>query len=216
LRISVDIDGPEIGERLQITFDTGATFTTLDRVTVDALGLAISADSPRIKLRTANGEIEAPLVLVDAFWLGDATVEWVTVAVCDSCANSPSVGLLGLNVAQRFFVSLNHDRKRIELRPRRNTADHKLDVGQWLKVRSRATRSWDGRVEVTVTGRNRARQGIERAVVDLDCGDAGFAIQLDEIGPGESVTTTISLPRGTDCRQQRISLSRAHWRLDRF
>jgi hypothetical protein len=216
LRISVDIDGPEVGERFPIIFDTGATFTTLDRATVDGLGLAITSDSPRVKLRTANGEIEAPLVLADAIWLGDKPVEWVTIAVCDSCANPPAVGLLGLNVTQRFGVSLNHDRKRIELRARRGADDRKLDVGQWLQIRSRAIRRWDGSVEVEVTGHNRARQGIEQAVVDLDCGGDGFAIQLDDIEPGASAVTTISLPRGTDCSQQAISLSRAHWRLDRF
>lgn len=216
LRVGVDIDGPDIGEQLQMIFDTGATFTTLDRASLERIGIAVTPDAPRITLRTANGEIEAPLVLVDAVWLGDEPVEWVTVAVCDSCANPPIAGLLGLNVTGRFRVSIDHDRRRIELVPRRPSGDRSLDVGQWLELRSRATRDWLGEVEVTLTATNRSRRPIAEAVVDLSCGRQTFAVQIDDIPARGQRGTEIALPRGTDCSTQTIAVSRGRWLLDRF
>jgi clan AA aspartic protease (TIGR02281 family) len=216
LRIKVDVDGPHLGEQIEMVFDTGATFTTLDEATVDALGIDWPADAPRVTLQTANGKIDAPLVLVDAFWLGDEVVEWVTVAVCDSCTSPPAAGLLGLNVSRQFHVSLDYDQKRIELRGRRRVRDRQLDVGQWLEIRAEARRHWNGAVNVAVTGRNRARQAVETAVVEVDCGGEGFAVQLDRIPARGERQTEFALPRGTDCRQLRVGLARAQWLLDRF
>lgn len=216
LRIKVDIDGPRLGEQLELIFDTGATITTLDEQTVRSLGVDLPANAPRVTLQTANGRIEAPLVLVDAIWLGAEPVEWVTIAVCDSCASPPAAGLLGLNVSRQFHVSLDYDRKRIELRGRRSVRDRQLDISQWLEIRSQARRSWNGLVEIDVTGRNLARQEIDKAVVEVDCDGEAFAVQLDNIPARGERETAFSLPRGTDCKQLRVSLARAQWRLDRF
>jgi len=216
LRIEVEIDGPEIGEAFTMIFDTGATFTTLDRASLDAIGIFLQPDAPRVTLQTANGKIEADLVLVDAVWLGGSPVEWVTVAVCDSCVHPPAVGLLGLNVSQRFQVSLDHERKSIGLKRRTSGDDRSLDIRNWLKVRSEARESWDGTVETELTAFNDSRREIRTAVLDLECGDAAFAIQLENVPPHGQATARANLPRGTDCREQRLELSRAYWNLDRF
>lgn len=216
LRVRVDVDGPVVGERVEMIFDTGATFTTLDHATLDRLGVPVERDAPRITLRTANGPIEAPLVLVDAVWLDDEPIEWVTVAVCDSCVSPPAVGLLGLNVTQRFHVSLDHDRRRIELAPRQRGGNRALDVRQWLSIRSVATRQWTGSIDVSLTASNRSHRPIEHAVVDLSCGGQTVAVQIDAIPARGERATAITLPRGTDCSEQRIEVSRATWVLDRF
>ena len=75
-------------------------------------------------------------------------VEWVTMAVCESCASPPSAGLLGLNVSQRFHVSINHDRQAIALERRRGTDDRSLDIRNWIQIRSEAQESWNGSVHV--------------------------------------------------------------------
>ncbi len=216
LRIAVDIDGPTTGEQFKMLFDTGATFSTLDARTLERVGVRVPADAPVVTLRTANGEIEAPLVLVDAVWLGGAATEWVTVAVCDSCATPESSGLLGLNVSRRFRVALDHDRRRIELHPRRQSDDRSLDITPWISLRSEAMRYWDGAVELELTATSRATQEIDRTIVDVSCSGKAFAVQLDGIPALGTATTRVSLPRGTDCSQQRLDLSAAYWRLDRF
>ena len=216
LRIEVEVDGPEIGEAFTMVFDTGATFTTLDTASLRAIGINVEPDSPRVTLQTANGAIEADLVLVDAVWLGGSPVEWVTVAVCDHCVQEPAVGLLGLNVSQRFQVSLDHDRKVIELERRTSGDERSLDIRNWLRVRSSARENWDGSVEVELTAFNYSRREIRTAVLDLECGDAAFAIQLENVPPHGQSTARADLPRGTDCQEQRLELSRAYWSLDRF
>lgn len=216
LRIDADIDGPELGERFNMILDTGATFSTLSRQALSRVGISVAPDAPWVELQTAGGRIEAPLVLVDAVWLGNFQVEWITVAVCEDCSSPPVAGLLGLNVLQRFRVAIDHDRRRIELHRREHDFDRRLDIGHWLDVESRITRSWNGRVEVELQGRNRARQAIRTAVIDLDCSGEGFAIELGPIPAGGEASTRAELPRGTDCRQQKLTLSRAHWVEDRF
>jgi hypothetical protein len=217
LRIPVDADGPDIGETFEMIFDTGATFTTLSHAALAALDFQIDPDAPWASLRTANGMIRAPLVLIDAFWLGGAVVEWITVAVCDSCANPPAVGLLGLNVSRQFRVSLDHDLRQIELSPRERRVDRLSDVDPWLAIESQAIQHWTGAVDLELTGRNRSHREIEFAVINLDCNGDGFAIQLDRIPAHGERTTTLSLPRGTRCGgQSSIALARARWRLDRF
>ena len=216
LRIEVEVDGPEIGEAFTMVFDTGATFTTLDSTSLRTIGIGVEPDSPRVTLQTANGAIEADLVLVDAIWLGEAPVEWVTVAVCDSCVQEQAVGLLGLNVSQRFQVSLDHERKIIDLERRTSGDDRSLDIRNWLRVRSNARENWDGSVEAELTAFNYSRREIRAAVLDLECGDAAFAIQLENVPRHGQSTARADLPRGTDCREQRLELSRAYWSLDRF
>ena len=216
LHVSVDIDGPHSGERFDMIFDTGATYTTLSHDVIEQLEIPIPSDTPWVTLRTANGKIRAPLVLVDAIWLGEGVVEWVTVAVCDGCAEPPSAGLLGLNVSREFRVALDHDARRIELRPLRYGTNRQLDISQWLEIRSSAARSRDGSIRVELTGQNRSRRAIESAVVELDCGGRGFAVQLDRIPAHGEAITEIPLPPGTDCRRPSVRLSSGSWLLDRF
>lgn len=98
--IPAHTDGPNFGDELNFVFDTGATLTTLSQNALRVLGITVPADAPIVTLRTAAGELEAKLVLVDAIWLDEELVEWVTVAVCEYCANDATDGLLGLNVSR--------------------------------------------------------------------------------------------------------------------
>jgi hypothetical protein len=216
LRVGVEIDGPDVGEAFTMIFDTGATFTTLNYASLRAIGVPVESDAPHVTLQTANGPIEADLVLVDAIWLGAAPVEWVTVAVCDGCANPPAVGLLGLNVSRRFQVSLDHDRQSIRLGRRQGGDNRALDIQNWLRIRSEIREDWNGGVRLKLTAMNDSRREIESAVIELECSTSGFAIQLDSIPAKGEATTELVLPRGTDCRQPAFDLSRGSWSYDRF
>ena len=77
LLVTVAVDGEELTSDLEMIFDTGATFTTLSWAAMDTLEIHVPRDAPMAKLQTANGQIEAPLALVDAVWLGEEVVEWV-------------------------------------------------------------------------------------------------------------------------------------------
>ncbi|MAI80338.1 MAG: hypothetical protein CL917_15425 [Deltaproteobacteria bacterium] len=216
LQIPVDVDGPRISERYAMILDTGATYSTLSARALENIGIEIRPDAPWVQLQTAGGVIEAPLALVDAVWLGDVPVEWVTVAVCEACGIPPLSGLVGLNVLQRFRVSIDHENKNIELYRRQRDIDRRLDISHWLDIEGRLTQSSDGRLSLELRGTNRSRQAIRAAVIDLDCSGTGFAIELDHIPAGSESYTQVELPRGTDCEKQTMTLSRAQWVKDRF
>jgi predicted aspartyl protease len=216
LRIGVEIDGPDISDFYTVILDTGATYSTLSAEALEEIGISIAPDAPWVELQTAGGLIEAPLVLVDAVWLGDFPVEWVTVAICEECSRPPVAGLLGLNVLQRFRVSIDHEGKKIELYPRRVDSNRRVDIGHWLEIGGRITQSSDGIVDLELHGRNRARQAIRAAVINISCSGAGFAVELGDIPAGGEAHTQVNLPYGTDCRERELSLSRATWVEDRF
>lgn len=216
MRVAAFFDGPRYGEEFTMIFDTGATYTTLDRAALATLEVPVPADAPTAVLRTANGEVEAPLVLVDAVWLGDAVVEWVTIAVCDTCASEGVSGLLGLNVTGQFQVSLDHERQEILLGALAGDENRKLDVGQWLGLESRLLRWQDGRLEVELTGSNRAPVPIASLAAEVECPGGRFEVSLESVQPQDSATRRVALPRGTDCSEYSVSLRRATWDSDRF
>lgn len=216
LRIEVNVDGPDISELYTVILDTGATFSTLSEEALENIGISIAPDAPWVELQTAGGFIEAPLALVDAVWLGDFPVEWVTVAVCEACARPPVSGLLGLNVLQRFRVSIDHEDKKVDLQPRSAVSNRRIDIGHWLEIDGRITQSSDGQVDLELRGRNRARQAIRAAVINIVCSGAGFAVELGDIPARGEAQTRVDLPHGTDCRERELTLSRASWVQDRF
>ncbi|MBW2273650.1 MAG: retropepsin-like domain-containing protein [Deltaproteobacteria bacterium] len=216
LRIPVAVDGPEYGEELTMIFDTGATLSTLNRHTLDLLEIPVPVDAPRIRLNTAAGEIEVDLVLADAVWLGNEAVEWVTIAVCEPCARDGVAGLLGLNVSGQFHVSIDHDSRLIELRPRGQRTNRKIDVAPWLHLRSQLAQWNDGRIEVEIEAHNRAHQEIRSAILEVECADERFAVRLYGIPAESSIRETASLARGSDCSQYRIHTFAADWLQNRF
>ena len=161
-------------------------------------------------------EIEAPLVMVDAIWLGDAVVEWVTVAVCEPCATDEVSGLLGLNVSGQFQVALDHDHHQVELSALGSAEDRKLDVSRWLTLGSRILHWQDGRVEVEVTGENTAQVAIREFSVEIACPGGRFEVIVDGLGSGETITRKMALPRGTDCSEYVSELRDATWERSRF
>ncbi|MBM4367671.1 MAG: retropepsin-like domain-containing protein [Deltaproteobacteria bacterium] len=202
----------QFGEHeLPMLFDTGASVTTLGRASLREIGLAIPGDAPEITLRTANGERTARLVLVDRLWVGGFAVDGVTVGVCEECADDDTAGLLGLNVSGQFLVTVDTVRKEVLFQARRGRQDRVVDVAPWLKVRATARLFPDGRVEVEATGENSAPRAVSEAEVGIHCGADSFVARLANIAAGERGRATLSLPRGTECDEYRVTLESAYW-----
>jgi predicted aspartyl protease len=216
MQVAAFVDGSRYGEEFSMIFDTGATYTTLNRQALALLEIEVPRDAPIANLRTASGEIQAPLVLVDAVWLGDAVVEWVTVAVCEPCATDEVSGLLGLNVSGQFQVALDHDHHQIELRALDREENRKLDVARWLTLESRLLRWQDGRLEVEVQGENLSDVGIRWFSAQIDCPGGRFEVIVDGLPGRESISQKMALPRGTDCSEYSLDLRGAAWESDRF
>jgi clan AA aspartic protease (TIGR02281 family) len=97
------VNGQMIG---YFILDTGATFTSVSRLVSDRLG--VSSGGSSVRLATANGAIQVPLVVLDEVEVGGAIARHVASVVHD-LPNVPTnvVGLLGLSFLDRFRVNLN-------------------------------------------------------------------------------------------------------------
>ena len=118
LRIPVTVEGPRREAEITMIFDTGATLTTLDKATLRRIGIRVPKDAPKMSVHTAAGPRETQVVLVDKVWVGGFEVEGVSIAVCDACVSDEAVGLLGLNVSERFLVTVDGAREELVLAPR--------------------------------------------------------------------------------------------------
>ncbi len=97
------VNGQLIG---YFVLDTGATFTSVNRPVADRLG--VSGGTSSVRLATANGAIQVPLVLLDEVEVGGAIARHVAAVVHDLPSLPANViGLLGLSFLDRFRVSLN-------------------------------------------------------------------------------------------------------------
>ncbi len=196
---------------LPMLFDTGASVTTLGRASLRAIGVDVPPDAPEITLRTANGERKARLVLVPRVWVGGMLVEGVTVGICEECADERTAGLLGLNVSGQFLVTVDTRRKEVLFQARDDVGERLIDVAPWLRVEARATVWPDSRVEVEVHGESAAPRTIAEATVGIACGEDRFVARLRDIPPAGDATAAVSLPRGTDCAEYKVSLDGARW-----
>ncbi len=212
LKVDVGFEGPAGRRDTSVLFDTGATFTTLDRQTLAALGVVVPADAPTARFQTANGEMESPMVLLDRVWLGDTKIEKVTIAVCEACSQNGSAGLLGLNVTGQFQTTFDPELQEVVLMPREDSGNRHLDIAHWLKIEGTAHTWPTGRVEVDVKVRNNAPYEVAQAVVEVECAENSFAVQLDAIPAGQERSTRVELPRRTNCSGYKLILRSAGWK----
>jgi len=97
------------GETLFLV-DTGATYCVLTKVAADRLGLASSPVLTMVKLTTASGTIEAPLITVDLIQIGGAEARSVEAVIHDMPEFPSAVaGLLGLSFLNQFKVEIDRE-----------------------------------------------------------------------------------------------------------
>ena len=209
LRVPVSFDGAHT-EDLWMLFDTGATYTTLNPAALAALGVPVPEDSPVVTLSTANGEIEAPVVMIERLWLAGLPVEGVTIAVCETCASDQVEGMLGLNVSQQFAVTVDPGRRLLLLDPL-DDPDRQTDIAHWVEISATATVWSDRRVVVEIDAKSRSPRPILSLRVAVQCTDAIFQAEIFDLTPYGSTSERLSLPRGTNCDRYNISLDEARW-----
>ena len=161
--VPITIEQNGRADELWMIFDTGATFSTINRETLEFLGLDISEEAPVVTLRTANGTTKAPLVMLNEVWMGGYWVGPLTVAICESCASSEIAGLLGLNVSSGFLLTLDPLNEEILIQPRgrRRIVN---ELSHWVSLSS----SW-GASGPIVHAYNRSDYSIESLEVTLSC-----------------------------------------------
>jgi len=210
LKIPVTIEGRRASEEITMIFDTGATLTTFNRATLRKIGIRVPQDAPRMQVHTAAGPRETQVVLVPRLWVGGFEVEGVSVAVCDPCATGEAVGLLGLNVSERFLVTVDGAREELVLSPRTGATNRATDVTPWVDLEAEATRWPDGRTEVILEAENTSERWIERLTVAIQCDETRYA-DLNDIGPRQIGHVEVSIAAGANCEAFQVSIDSAVW-----
>ncbi len=210
LRIPVTVEGGRRSVDVTMIFDTGATLTTLNRSTLRKIGVSVPKDAPTMQVHTAAGPRETQVVMVDKVWVGGFEVEGVSVSVCDACANDDAVGLLGLNVSERFLVTVDGAREELVLSPRAGANNRGSDVAPWVKLDAEAARWPDGRTEVILEAENTSKRWIERLTVAIQCDQTRYA-DIRDIGPGQIGQVEVSIASGTNCASFQVSIDSSVW-----
>ena len=186
--LSVPIVVEKAGEshELWMIFDTGASFSTINRATMLELGLELPDDAPIVRLRTANGVTEAPLLLIGDVWFGGYWVGPLTVALCESCASENVVGLLGLNLSSGFLMTLDPVREELLLQPR-GPRQTKRELRHWISFSSR----W-GLGTLVIAAENKSQYPLQELELSLSC-QPGRVLTLSDIGSKETKEGTIAV-----------------------
>jgi clan AA aspartic protease (TIGR02281 family) len=110
----------EVEDATDVRFlvDTGSTLTIISTELADELGFDLRGRGPSVRLETANGPVEAPLVTLESVRLGRALVRNVQAAVYDIQAADPIDGLLGLSFLDQFRFTIDASGRVMHLEPR--------------------------------------------------------------------------------------------------
>lgn len=87
--------------------DTGASYTVISRATARRLAIDLKKELPKIRLQTANGMIDVPLVELDSIEVGGMRVGDLMAAVHDFSHDRSVSGLLGLNFLSHFRIDID-------------------------------------------------------------------------------------------------------------
>jgi clan AA aspartic protease (TIGR02281 family) len=94
-------------ERANFIVDTGASYTVISRLTARKLGIDLKKKHQKVRLQTANGMIDAPLVSLESVEVGGLRVGKLTAAVHDFSKDRSISGLLGLNFLSHFRMDID-------------------------------------------------------------------------------------------------------------
>ena len=151
--------GARLNDSVEVSYlyDTGASLTTVDKATLDRLGVQIPPNAATIRTSTANGVVEVPLVVLETIDVGGARVTGgFTVSQCEPCSDGRKIGLLGLNFTRRYLTTLDESSKKLRLVPRVDALDHRFDVEPFLQYQGVKGSMRSGGFYVTGSVYNRA------------------------------------------------------------
>lgn len=98
----VEVHGPAGVREIDVILDTGAVYTVIAWDVAKDIGYDPAISERRMPIITANGVIEAPLIIVECIQVGDLRAEAIDVVCHDIPEITGIEGLLGLSFLRRF------------------------------------------------------------------------------------------------------------------
>ncbi len=90
--------------------DTGASYTVISEHVAKELKIDLDKNHPKIRLQSANGVIEVPLVTLDSIEVSGLRVDDLAAVVHDFSNDTNIAGLLGLNFLSKFRMDLDTEK----------------------------------------------------------------------------------------------------------
>ena len=214
LLIQASING---NDPMPFILDTGASNSTLSSAALAALGLAVPPDAPVRTMRTAGGETQGAMLLIDRVGVGEHEREGLVFWLCEPCAVGDAVGLLGLNFWQGYLLTIDPVEQHIKLQPRQTRTHRNVDVEPFLDVTASSSRIEDGALTVEIELHNRATRPVEQAVVlvqALDENDreiGAFTIDAGRVPERGRSTASGQMPQAGEVKQVKLELLDAWW-----
>ncbi len=214
--VPVALRGPTGEVRAKMIFDTGATLSTIDRRTAEQLGIAIDPRDPTIVTHTANGKVRRTLKVVESISVAGARVAGgLAVTICDPCASSRAIGLLGLNFSRHFAVTFDHEGGELVLKPRTKRLSHLYDIRAFVEIKDSRGLRRGPQMTVKATIHNRAGRALHAVrVVALVGGKRPTKLwtEVPHVPPRGSVPVTLQgLLKEGAANSYRLSLDAADW-----
>ena len=111
----IRVEGPEAIREVDLILDTGARFTSLSWEVLQDIGYDPAIASKRVKIITANGIIETPLITIKRLCIRDLDCKNVEV-VCHTIPELAEVdGLLGLSFLRHFRTLIDYKEGVLEI-----------------------------------------------------------------------------------------------------
>ena len=111
----VRVEGPQAIREIDLILDTGARFTSLSWETLKDIGYDPATTEKRVKIVTANGIIEAPLIRIENICVGKLCVKDAEVIALTIPQLAELDGLLGLNFLSHFKTTIDYKKRILEI-----------------------------------------------------------------------------------------------------
>lgn len=111
----VKVEGPIASREVDLILDSGARFVSLSWEVLEDVGYDPAIVTERVKIITANGVIEAPLLKIKRLSIGELSCKEVEV-ICHTIPELAEVdGLLGLSFLKSFKVIMDFRESILEI-----------------------------------------------------------------------------------------------------
>lgn len=212
--VPVRLHGPGLHVDVQMLFDTGATLTTVDSRTLANLGLYVSASDPTLTLQTASGAAQRTITVIEGAEIGGARVDGgLAVAVCDECSDGDVVGLLGLNYARHFRVTVDHGAGELQLERKSPGPDQLYDIRPFVRLTDIKGVQRGEELKIQLWLENRSPRTLRDVQLSAEAGGTPpvrLAQHLAEVAPGR-VRVEIAGHVPTSANGFRVEVDRASW-----
>lgn len=213
------IGGPDGTIDVPMVFDTGATFCSIRSDVLKRVG--IFANDTHGDLQTAAGAVRRPIAVLDSLTAGEASVTGgLTVVICDECGMGDTAGLIGLNFARHFVVTIDHDAGQLLLARKQLENPQLFDITPFIRLQNAKISRENERLVIRFDLENTGTRALTNLLVIADPVTTSpekrksrdrMEVKIAHLAPRQRRQATILGPLPHKHRRFKLSLKQARW-----